>query len=90
MARMLEIVLPGGGSMVAIAEGYFDESNTHDQAEIMGVAGYVFDSESAKRFSDEWLAVLEDYGLSHFRSHSPADIGRVARDIIKAMTAPSP
>jgi len=49
-----------------ILVGYFDESGTHDSAEITSVAGFVSTPERWQRFDDEWRRVLNQWGLEYF------------------------
>jgi Protein of unknown function (DUF3800) len=59
-------VLPGGqGSVVALSHVYFDESGTHEQANIMSLAGYWFDATQAARFSRDWAKVLKSFGIKY-------------------------
>src|ERR1700686_2693669 len=67
LARMLELLVPADGKAFFLVEAYFDESGTHQGSPIMCVAGYLFSPEQCKRFSEEWSAVLKEYGLPYFR-----------------------
>lgn len=50
--------------MVAFANVYFDESGTHNDSRMMGMAGYWFDADQARKFSRDWSKELERFGLS--------------------------
>jgi hypothetical protein len=69
-------MLPHGG-LVMLVNAYFDESagnvashypldGTQQNLQTLAVAGYLVESEQAKRLSDEWQAVLDQYGLPYF------------------------
>lgn len=47
-------------------EAYFDESGTHEGSNRMCVAGYLIESDQAKRMNDEWNPFLQSYGLAQF------------------------
>jgi hypothetical protein len=51
---------------MVMLQAYFDESGTHEGADVTCVAGYVFESDQCVRFDGEWRAVLEEYGLNTF------------------------
>jgi len=67
LAPLADILLPGGGWIVNFAEFYVDESGTHDDSEILSVAGYLFEKSRAIEFDEEWKKVLDDEGLPYFR-----------------------
>lgn len=54
----------GSGAVVAFANVYFDESGTHKGSRIMGMAGYWFDADQARKFSRDWSKELKRFGLS--------------------------
>lgn len=66
-ARLLEIMLPGGGHLMALIEAYFDESGSHRGAHVICVAGYVFEKDGAIALTHEWRDVLHYYELPYFR-----------------------
>lgn len=43
---------------------YFDESGTHAQSRVIGMAGYWFDHQQSFRFSRDWGRELKKFGLS--------------------------
>lgn len=49
-----------------MVRAYFDESGTHDDAEVTCVAGYLFDKKKARCLNREWHRVLARFGLTHF------------------------
>ncbi|MEO9461696.1 MAG: DUF3800 domain-containing protein [Marinomonas sp.] len=55
-------LLPNGGELVVL-NAYFDESGTHDEANILVVAGYLFDSQQAYRFDRDWSKFLKKEGV---------------------------
>lgn len=64
--RILEVVLPNGGLVVALYEAYFDESYTDTGVPVMAVGGYCLASEQAKKMDAEWLEILKRYGVPYF------------------------
>lgn len=46
------------------ARVYFDESGTHADSRVIGMAGYWFEAEQAERFSRDWAKQLLRFGLS--------------------------
>jgi len=66
IARLLDIVLPDGGFVVALAEAYFDESGTDEGNQFLCVAGYVFKKENALKLGIEWRKMLGKYDLPYF------------------------
>jgi hypothetical protein len=82
-ARLLEIVLPKGGYVLASMEAYFDESGTTNEP-VLCVAGYVLDSSNARRLDRQWRAVLAEYGLSYFHmvdcAHGNREFAKLERE----------
>jgi len=71
--RLVEIVLPRGGIVLALIEAYFDESIGKGRDKVTGktvpilcVAGYLLESAQAKALCDDWGAVLAPRGLPYF------------------------
>lgn len=74
--RLIDAILPKGGYVVALVEAYFDESIGHamrrdpDGSErrvnIICIAGYLMDSDAAKRLCTDWQAVLDWRELPYF------------------------
>lgn len=54
--RLPEILLPRRGGLLAVLEAYFDESDRY--SDVFCVAGYIFDSQSAKKFDREWRTLI--------------------------------
>jgi hypothetical protein len=54
-----------GGTAVLLHHVYLDESGTHEGSPVMAVAGYVFKSVQAHRFSREWGRALERFKLPY-------------------------
>jgi hypothetical protein len=65
--RLTEVLLPVGGTIVALVEGYFDESGdlkTGDR--IFCISGYFIETEQARQMDRDWRAVLAKYNLDFF------------------------
>ena len=54
----------GDGGVVAFSHAYFDESGTHHGSRVMGLSGYWFDAEQARKFSRDWAKELAKFGLT--------------------------
>ena len=62
--RLIDVLLPKGGYVVAMIEAYFDESyGQFGGGPVLCLAGYLMESEQAKRLCEEWQAVLDWKGL---------------------------
>ena len=62
---IVDAVLPAGkGAVVALSHVYFDESGTHEGSRVMGMAGYWFDADQARKFTRDWAKDLERIGIS--------------------------
>jgi hypothetical protein len=55
------------GFIVSFSQVYIDESGSHDGSPALSVAGYIFERDSAAKFSGEWKTLLQEYGLPFFR-----------------------
>jgi hypothetical protein len=79
--RLLEILLPHGGMVVPMYEGYFDESGSlNEEPRIFCIAGYFINSDSARVMDSAWRAVLAQYELPYFHMVDCAhDAGRFKR-----------
>jgi len=65
--RLLDVLLPKGGAVMAVCEGYFDESGAFaEKPPIFCVSGYFIMAEAARRMADEWVSVLAEYGVPYF------------------------
>jgi Protein of unknown function (DUF3800) len=64
--RLMEILLPDGGYVVALHEAYLDESYTDAGVPLMVVGGYLIRSDNAKAMDAEWQAMLGKYGVPYF------------------------
>jgi hypothetical protein len=64
---------------VPLLEAYFDETGTHDGSPIFAIAGYVYETEAARRLDICWKGALDDFELPYFRmsacahGHPPFD-----------------
>lgn len=67
LARLIDILAPGTGDLVAFLECYFDESGSHEGSPVLCVAGYLFDRERCKELDTAWAKVLERFSLPYFR-----------------------
>jgi hypothetical protein len=59
-------VVPDGGSVLVLAESYFDETNTHKGAERLCVGGYIFLKDAAEQQAIRWADLLTKYKLPYF------------------------
>lgn len=71
-ARLIEIILPQGGSLVVLAHVYVDESGSHIGSPILSLGGYIYTDKAAKALCKKWAKVLEDEDLEYFRMSSCA------------------
>lgn len=81
--------------MLALAESYFDETNTHKGAESLCVGGYIFYKEDAEEQAKRWAVLLSKWNLPFFHmvdcahnsgvfSHlDKADCDKAAREAIQ-------
>jgi hypothetical protein len=53
---------------MAVVNAYIDESNTHDGAPVLCVAGYIFDQRRAELFGEKLHPLLESKGLAYFHA----------------------
>ena len=65
--RSLEVLLPKGGGVVVMVEGYFDESGDFDEdPKVFCIAGYFIGEQQAREMDAAWGAVLEEHDLPYF------------------------
>lgn len=64
--RLLEILLPDGGYVMALYEAYFDESGCDDGSKVLVVGGYLVQSRLAKAMDKKWRRVLRYYNVPYF------------------------
>ena len=64
-ARIIEILLPQGGLVLELVEFYLDESE-QESAQVLCVAGYLFDKTKCDAMSLKWSKVLKRHGLPYF------------------------
>lgn len=64
--RFIDILLPAGGYVVALAEMYFDESEDSNE-KLLCVAGYLFKKENCQSLEQKWNVVLKRENLPYFR-----------------------
>src|SRR5687768_11744432 len=64
VCEIAEVMLPMGGIVTVLHHAYFDESGTHDGSSVMTLAGYLFTSDQARKFSRDWTNDLERIGIS--------------------------
>lgn len=83
-SRLVDVLLPAGGYLLAWVEAHFDESIAHTGKPILCVAGYLIGSEQAKRLDVEWRRVLSKRSLPYFRmsacAHGNAPFQKLSRD----------
>ena len=66
-ARLVQIVLPAGGNLIFMVEGYFDESGDVEIApHVFCIAGYVLETHAAIAMDKEWRRVLRWHNLPYF------------------------
>lgn len=99
----LDLLLPRGGYVVALAEVFMDESyDGTDEPPYIHVAGYLFRKQKAKEFSRAWSNYLALKGLAYFHMQECApgygifeklskqeriDLGRKLIELTHAYTA---
>lgn len=71
-ARLLDVLIPGGGDLVTVAEAYFDESYEDRGPRILCVAGYYFTKSGALEFGRLWSRFLKSKGLPYFHANEAA------------------
>lgn len=64
--RLIRVVVPADGSLLVLAESYFDETNTHQTSERLCVGGYIFLREKAELQAVEWAKLLDKWKLPFF------------------------
>jgi len=65
--RLVEVLLPDGGGVVVMVEGYFDESGSlGDEQGIFCISGYFVASESAAIMDHQWGQILYQHQLPYF------------------------
>lgn len=66
-ARLLNVLLPRGGGVMALIEGYFDESGGSDtKSGVLCIAGYILTSDRAASLDAAWAEVLAEHQLPFF------------------------
>ncbi len=65
-SRLVDILLPQGGYVMAIYEAYLDESGCDDGSRVLCVAGYLIRSDLAQLMEKEWRSILTRYALPYF------------------------
>ncbi len=58
----------GHPKIMAVIDGYLDESGIHAGAKVCVVAGYWGDRNHWKKFAQKWKSVLESFGVPYFHS----------------------
>jgi hypothetical protein len=95
LARLIEVLAPGEGDLVAFLECYFDESGSHGGSPVLCLAGYIFEKEHCKALDLGWKQVLDQFRLPYFRmsacAHKQRPFDHLSRDetieVEKAMIA---
>jgi hypothetical protein len=67
LERLLEVLAPGKGDLVAFLECYFDESGSHGGSPVLCIGGYLFDKDECKALDLKWKEVLDRFRLPYFR-----------------------
>lgn len=63
---LLDLVVPEGGSLVALASIFVDESGTHEGSPVMTIGGVIFRKRQASEFSRKWSAYLRAKRVPYF------------------------
>ena len=69
------------GAHIAMTEAYFDASGTHSAAKDLCLAGYIFKSDAARAFDNDWREMLDRYGLPYFHMRECAHATGVFRHL---------
>jgi len=65
--RLVDVVLPGGGAVIMMFEGYFDESGDLEVSpKIFCISGYCIESDQAKVMDEKWGEVLVENNIPYF------------------------
>lgn len=56
--QLVNLLVPDGGALVALAEVYVDESGSHAGSPILSIGGYVFLKSRSRAFQREWAGEL--------------------------------
>ena len=64
--RVIRVCVLDGGCLMAFAESYFDETNTHKGDDRLCVGGYIFTKANAERQAAGWGEMLTKWGLPYF------------------------
>lgn len=64
--RIASVLLPHGGSVLVLAEAYFDESSTHAGSKVMALGGYLFRKDNSEEMARQWREFLKAKGLPYF------------------------
>lgn len=64
--RLIRATVPEGGGLLALAESYFDETNTHSSSERLCVGGYIFLKDAAEEQTKRWSVLLDRWNIEHF------------------------
>ena len=63
------LLRPHNLGLVIVLNGYFDDSGSHEGAELTCMAGYVFEPDKAIDFEKAWLPILQSAHVEYFRSY---------------------
>lgn len=65
--RLVEVLLPGGGDVVVMFEGYFDESGSFEEEPgVFCISGYFIEAEQARLMDAAWRDVLREHHIPFF------------------------
>jgi hypothetical protein len=65
--RHVEVLLPDGGNIVVMFEGYFDESGSFEEGPgVFCIAGYHIEAEQARLMDAAWRQVLREHDIPFF------------------------
>ena len=67
-------------------EAYFDESGTHASSHVVCVAGYLFETEQARKLDEEWSEALSRFGVRRFHSTECSNRAGEFKDLTREQT----
>jgi hypothetical protein len=66
LVGLLSILAPSRNDLVAFYQTFLDESDSHDGADAICVAAYLFEKEACAKLDLEWHSALSEFGLPYF------------------------
>jgi hypothetical protein len=65
-SRLIDVLLPRGGYVLALWEAYIDESGDEGSDDVFVVSGYLFRSDKAVVMQEKWARALRRVGVPYF------------------------